>query len=67
MIPQRGLLNTHHVAAIFGCSAKAVRDLIRNKKLPAYKLNKRAYSIKREDALRYLEECKIDPEKIMGE
>ncbi len=62
-IVHRGLLETHHVAEILGCSIRTVQRLIREKKLPAYRVGKRKYRIKREDAFRYLESCEVDVEK----
>ncbi len=65
-IKASGLLDTEQVAIIFGCSSKHVRDLIRGKingkKLPAFKIG-RNYKIKREDAFKFLEKCRIDEEK----
>jgi len=57
-----GLLDTHVVAQILGCSSKHVRNLIRANKLPAYKIGKRTYRIKREDVYEYLRNNRVNPE-----
>jgi excisionase family DNA binding protein len=59
-----GLLNTNLVAEILACSRKTVCDLIRTKKLPAFKFGKREYKVSREEVYNYLEKCRVDAEKF---
>jgi len=51
------------VAEILACSRKTVRDLIRTKKLPAFRIFKREYKVRREDVYEYLEKCRVDEEQ----
>jgi len=62
-IKASGLLDTNMVAEILACSRKTVRDLIRTKKLPAFRIFKREYKVRREDVYEYLEKCRVDEEQ----
>jgi len=69
LVKPSGLLDTHQAAQILGCTPKHVRDLIRgkvkDKHLPAYRVGGREYRVKREDVLRYLEDCRVEEEKFL--
>jgi excisionase family DNA binding protein len=67
-VKQVGLLDTHLVAQMLGCTPKHVRDLIRGKikgkVLRAYVVGKRTYRVRREDVHQYLADCQVDEEKF---
>ncbi len=67
MIKTSGLMDTHQVAQALSCNPKYVRDLARGKvngkRLPSYKVG-REYKFKREDVIKFLENCRVDEEKF---
>jgi len=64
MVKSNGLLDTNIVAQMLSCSRKHVCDLIREKKLPAFRTGKRQYKVQREAVYQYLENCRVDTEKF---